>query len=67
MIKKLSPNLRAIITAIETDIYYVDLMELLHWCEEENYLSEFVNNIDLIYYLVSQHNESRYLRPSKQL
>ena len=66
MKKKLCPNLRAIITAIETDIYYVDLIDLLQWCEEENYLSEFINNIDLIYYLVSQHNESRYLRPDKR-
>lgn len=63
---KLNPNLQAIITAIRTDIHYVDLLDLMDWCIEENYLKEYYTNFNLISSLVQQHNESRYLSPIKK-
>lgn len=54
---KLNSDLRAIIEFIQTTLSYIDLIDLLNWCESENYLKAYYDNFHLIQAFVIQHNE----------
>lgn len=57
---KVNDHLRYILTSIKTYQSIVDLEDVMNWCEDEGYLKSFFDNIDLIIYVIKDHNSKFY-------